>query len=361
LLNGGQARATFEVAKRLVKLGHEVTIVCSRFPGYKDQYHEGIFYKHIGLGSKNIKLNNAVWFLALPFAVMRIKADVIIEAFTAPISTCFSPLFTKIPVMGMPTMFEAEQFSKKYHLPLHWIEALGCKFYKYFLAYSPINKAKMERLNPKVHTRIIPNGVSEEMFDVKTTAGDYGFFIGRIDITQKGLDLLISALEIIKDKLPFKIVLAGNGPKEDEDRLNDMIKQKGLAEKVSFVGRVDGQKKIDLLANCAFGLYPSRFEDFPLVPLEFAALGKPLVCFDIPGLAWVPTNASIKAKSFEVQSLAESILKMSTDTQLRQRMSQEAIPFAKKYGWNSIAEQYAEFCHEVIALENKTLTQETVV
>src|SRR3989344_7392227 len=159
LLAAGQAHATFGVARHLVRFGHKVTVICSRFPGSQDGENEGIYYKHIGLGSGNIRLNNAIFFFALPFAVRKLRSDVIVECFTAPISTCFSPLFTKIPVIGMPTMFEAEEFSKKYHFPFHLIEKFGTRFYKYFLAYSPINKSKMERLNPSVFSTLIPNGV----------------------------------------------------------------------------------------------------------------------------------------------------------------------------------------------------------
>ena len=79
LLSGGQARATFEVAKRLVDLGNKVTVICSRFPNSKDIENNGVIYRHIGFGSSNIKLNNAIFFLALPFAVAKLKADVIIE------------------------------------------------------------------------------------------------------------------------------------------------------------------------------------------------------------------------------------------------------------------------------------------
>ena len=85
LLGAGQATATYEVAKRLVKKGHSVTVLCSRYPNYKDRKQEGIVYKHIGLGSGHIKLNNLVYFFAVPFAVMRVSADIIIECFTAPI------------------------------------------------------------------------------------------------------------------------------------------------------------------------------------------------------------------------------------------------------------------------------------
>lgn len=351
LLNGGQARATYEVARRLVKLGHTVTILTNKFPGSKDGYTDGIYYKHFGIGSKDIRINNVGFFLSLPFVLWNFEADVIIECFTAPISTCFSPLFTRIPVIGMPTMFEAEEFAKKYHIPFHWIEKLGTKFYRYFLAYSPSNKEKMARLNAKVHTRIIPNGVGEEFFTYPTKKGSYAFFIGRIDIAQKGLDLFMDALEKIKHLSKVKYVIAGNGPAEEEEKLRTMIKTRKLSGLVEYVGRCDGKRKYDYIANCLFGLYPSRWEDFPLVPLEFASMGKPLVCFDIKGLAWVPDTAAVKAKSFDADSLAGALLQVSKDAALYKKLSGNAVPFAKKYCWDGIAKQYAEFCQEVVDLE----------
>lgn len=352
LLSGGQARATYEVARRLVTQGHQVTVVCSRFPGSADGKNEGIFYRHIGLGSRHIRINNAVFFLALPFAVMRLKVDAIIECFTAPISTCFSPLFTRIPVIGMPTMFEAKEFSKKYHLPFHWVEWLGAKTYRYFLAYSPANKAKMESLNPRVYTKIIPNGVDEAMFARKTNEGDYALFIGRIDIIQKGLDLLFEACRIAGRDCP-KIIFAGNGAPDDEAKLRKMIAQSEFADRLSFVGRVDGEQKMELLANAKFGLYPSRFEDFPLVPLEFAAFSKPLVCFDVTGLRWVPRDVSMKAASGSAADLARVLVEMNTNDAARRALAAQCRDFAAKYGWNRIAEEYAEFCAEVMALDRR--------
>src|SRR3989344_9043319 len=133
ILGGGQAIATKEVGSRLARMGHQVVSLCSRYPGYKNREENGIFYKHIGLGTKWVKLNNLFYILLLPFAVRNLKSDIIIECFTAPISTLFSPLFTKIPVVALPSMFNAQEFSNKYHLPFYLIERLGCRFYKYFL------------------------------------------------------------------------------------------------------------------------------------------------------------------------------------------------------------------------------------
>lgn len=357
LLSGGQARATYEVARRLVKLGHQVTIICSRYPNSEDYTRDGIYYKHIGLDYSNIKLNNAAYIAALPFTVKDFQCDVFIECFTAPISTLFSPLYTKIPVIGMPTMFEAKEFAKKYHVPFHWIEAIGAKYYKYFLAYSPLNKKKMEKLNQNIHTRIIPNGVTETWFTVKGAEKPYGFFLGRIDIRQKSLDTLIEACALLPKNFPVKIIIAGNGPKEEEQGLRKLIKQHRVSSFVEFIGRVDGKKKESLIANCMFGVYPSRFEDFPLVPLEFTGMGKPIVCMDVDGLAWVTKDVSIKAVPGDAKSLANALLTMTIDKNKRAELKKNARPFAKQYGWNNIAKQYADFAREVIAMDKAEKAQ----
>lgn len=351
LLSGGQARATFEVARRLASLGHKITIITNRYPGSHDYSYQGIHYKHIGIGTSNLRINNLAFFLALPLTIRSLTADVIVECFTAPISTCFSPLFTKIPVIGMPTMFEAKEFSRKYHLPFHLIEKFGCKFYKYFLAYSASNSKKMRKLNPKILTRIIPNGISEEFFKQKEYERGYALFIGRIDIVQKGLDLLLSSISKIKKQLDIRIIIAGNGPDDQEIKLKRLIDQYDLGDKVLFIGRVDGRRKQELLANCTFGIYPSRFEDFPLVPLEFAAFRKPLICFDIDGLAWIPKDVSLKAKPFKVQELSANILKLARDNNFRTSLKRKCLNFARRYGWNNIALDYQKFFNEIIDIE----------
>lgn len=353
LLAGGQARATFEVANRLVALGHEVKVICSRYPNSKDGKYQGIYYHHIGLGTGNIKINNIAFFFYLPFTVRKLKADVMVECFTAPISTCFSPVFTKIPVIGMPTMFEAEEFSKKYHLPFHWVERFGARFYKYFLAYSPLNKKKMESLNPKIITRIIPNGVDERFFKIPTREDNFALFIGRIDINQKGLDLLLKAFRKIYQKTDINLIIAGNGPKPEEDKLNNLITKLNLPERVRFVGRVDGKRKELLLSTCLFGVYPSRFEDFPLTPLEYASFGKPLVCFDIPGLKWLHQDVSVKARPFDIRGLSKAILEVSRNQTSRNDFQIKCRDFAKKYGWKNIAQNYEDFFQEVLDIEKK--------
>lgn len=182
LLGAGQAHATMEVGKRLVEKGHRVTVISSRYPGSKDRVENGMEYRHIGLGTSWIKLNNLAFIAAAPFAVRKIRADLLIECFTAPISTLFSPLFTNIPVIGLPSMFNAAEFTKKYKLPFHWIERIGMKFYRYLLPYSQVDRAKAKRLNPHVHCEIVPQGVGGEFFKIPRKDPKHILYFGRLDI-----------------------------------------------------------------------------------------------------------------------------------------------------------------------------------
>ena len=83
----------------------------------------------------------------------------LLECFTAPVSTLLSPLFTQIPVVVVPSSFEAERFSKLYKLPFNLVEKYGAKLYKYHLPYSEFTDMKMKNLNKKIVSKIVPEGV----------------------------------------------------------------------------------------------------------------------------------------------------------------------------------------------------------
>lgn len=354
LLNAGQARATFEVASRLVKKGNKVTVITSRFPSSKNRIQNGIRYQYIGLGSKNIRLNNLIYILVLPFYVKRIKADIIVECSTAPISTLFSPLFSKIPVVALPTMFEAEEFSKKYHLPFDLVEKIGCRFYKYFLPCTEAFDNKIRKINPKVISRIVPEGVGEEFFEIKKEKAEYILSLGRFDINQKGIDLLLKAYcKVVKD-IKYPLVIAGKG--SDEHKIKDLISRLGLTNKVKIVGSAYGEKKFKLLSRALFVALPSRHEGFSLFALEALASGLPLASFDIPGLSWTTKEVALKAKTFDIDSYSR-ILKKLTEPKLLTKMSKNARHFAKKYTWNDVADKFEKFFQEILEMEelNRTL------
>jgi len=351
LLGAGQARATLEVGRRLVGKGHTIVVLCSKYPGFKDRIENGIEYKHIGLGTKDIRINNVAYIASIPFAVRNIKnADIIVECFTAPISTLFSPLFTKIPVVGLSTSFEAERFSKMYHLPFDRIEKFGLRFYKYFISLSPFFEEKMKKVNPGVISTVIPEGVGKEFFEIKRKKPKHILFLGRFDVGQKGIDLLLKAYSKIINKAKYPLVIAGKGP--DEKKIFELIKSLRLEKKVSMVGPAYGKKKEQYLSSALFVAFPSRNETFSCFALEALASGLPLIAFDIPGIRWTGNIVAKKAKAFDINEYAHLLLS-SMDEEKMNALSKKARLLASHFTWDNVTDQFEDFFFFVLKREAK--------
>ncbi len=346
----GQARATREVFKRLTDT-YDITIYSSKYPGYKDYTEDGLKYVHIGIDHPNPQFTN-IWFLAnIPFFVRTIKnADLIVENFNAPTSVSFAPAFTRIPVVGIPTMFNASEFAKKYHIPFHWVEQWGIKYYKYMTAYSDIDSAKIEKLNPHIEYRIIPQGVGEEFFAIPHHKPKHILFLGRLDIWQKGVDLLLQSYAKVAERIGYPLVIAGHG--SDEKKLKELASKLGIQDTVSFTGGAYGDMKTKLISEALFVAFPSRHDELSLWALEALASGMPIVSFDLPEGRWMSDDVALKAPAFDIEAYAAQMLQ-ATDPETNSNMRIAARNFARAYTWDRVVAQYRDFFEYIINKEHK--------
>ncbi len=104
-----------------------------------------------------------------------------------------------------------------------------------------------------------------------------GVIVALGDWQRKGLDLLIEAFTINR-KLNIKILVVGGGPIAHYKKICD---EKGVAENFVFLGF---QKELEKFYGASdFFIFPSAFEAFPLVLLEAAASGLPILASKIGG------------------------------------------------------------------------------
>jgi glycosyltransferase involved in cell wall biosynthesis len=106
-----------------------------------------------------------------------------------------------------------------------------------------------------------------------------GYF-GRLDIKEKGVDVLLNALEMVTKINPSVfLILAGNGIDEIE------LKKSALEKKlpVMFLGNIDNIW--NYLNACDIVILPSRIEPFNLVMIEAGLLGKPVIGAEVDGIA----------------------------------------------------------------------------
>jgi glycosyltransferase involved in cell wall biosynthesis len=146
---------------------------------------------------------------------------------------------------------------------------------------------------------------------------------------QDGLDYLIDAANLIvrdwrRDDIQF--VLVGAGP--ELPRLRERISSLGLTDHVEFTGLVSsGQELGSMLATADVCVSPdeaNHMNDISTMNkvMEYMALGRPIVQFDLHEGRVSAGEASLYAARNDVTSLAEGIIRLVDDAELCARMGQ---------------------------------------
>ncbi len=347
---GGGALSIHEIAKRLSKK-NKVTVITGKYPGSKDVVIDKVHYKRIGISSISPQLGQLIFQLLLPFQVIkyRKKFDIWVENFTPPFSTAFLPLFTTKPVVGLVHLLGAKDMSKKYHLPFTPIENLGLKTYRYFIALNTNIKETIASKNPKSHIELIPNGIDSKLLKVKLKKQKkHVLFIGRIDLYQKGLDLLLESYKDLRNDANMKLLIAGSGEAKHVRLLKEKIKEYKLTNKVEYIGKISGKKKQTILSKTALLVLPSRYETQPLTLLEAFYLGIPVVTYDIRDLSWLDKKYCIKIKPFKTKEFGLAILDVLKNGQQYQPFVDRAKGYAKQFNWDSLEKKYSLYINRLV-------------
>ncbi len=96
----------------------------------------------------------------------------------------------------------------------------------------------------------------------------------------KRLDLVIRVFARLRERLPCKLVLVGDGP--DAALARRMVQELNLREDTHFLG--NQEKVTNILAAADLFLLPSDEESFGLAALEAMACGVPVLAFRVGGL-----------------------------------------------------------------------------
>jgi glycosyltransferase involved in cell wall biosynthesis len=119
--------------------------------------------------------------------------------------------------------------------------------------------------------------------------------------------------------------LVGDGP--DRPRLQRLVRELEIADKVRFHGRLPRAEALRHLSHCHALVHPSLHDSGGWVCIEAMAAGKPVICLDLGGPgAHVTLEAGFKVPALApdqvVQKLALAMVKLGNDTRLRERMGQ---------------------------------------
>ena len=101
--------------------------------------------------------------------------------------------------------------------------------------------------------------------------------------------------------------------------------------------RVDDAELAALYAGALAVVTPSHLEGFGLPPLEAAAHGTPAVVSDLPCFAETLGDAALRVPAGDAGALADALLRIGRDEDLRARLGAAARDRAARYTWERAA------------------------
>jgi alpha-1,3-rhamnosyl/mannosyltransferase len=170
----------------------------------------------------------------------------------------------------------------------------------------------------------------------------YALFVGTIQ-PRKNLPNLVEAFQKIKreNRIEEKLIIAGGRGWLWEPILKK-IKTAGLDGSVKYIDYVPREDLPYLIAGAKLLTLPALYEGFGLPPLEAMASGVPTVVSNNSSLPEVVGDAGVLVDPKSVDSIAEGLLKVLMDNNLRQQMIAKGLGRAKQFTWENTARKTLE-------------------
>jgi glycosyltransferase involved in cell wall biosynthesis len=348
---GGMEVATDAITRRLAERGHEVHVITSRYKGSSQSGKRGGVFVH-RVFPANLRF---AWYILFPikalFAVKRIDPEFVqSQSLFAGIAGLLSKKLLKKPyaVWGRGSdVYLSSPFAR----PIYARVMANADI---VMALTNDMKTNMQKNYSRV-INVIPNGVDLDPFnninrDEARTRLNLPkderiiIFVGSLTLkrgVKKGVNYLIEAMKLIHERATStKLLIAGDGPAKKQ--LESLAGHLGINEFVQFLGRVERENvPLYLVASDVFVLPSLSGEGFPNVVLEAMAAGLPLVTTDIEQLAEIvkqDVNGFLVEPKNPAQ-IAEKVLLLLNDAQLRARMSKTNEETAHTYSWNPVVDR----------------------
>ena len=174
-------------------------------------------------------------------------------------------------------------------------------------------------------------------------------WVGRM-CHQKGVDLLLKAwTQFSQQNSNCRLIIVGGGEGVYRKQLEEYLAISPYRDSVTYVPQADDMASLYEQAS-AF-LSTSRFEGLPLVLVEAATLGLPIVGFDITGNDEVVTKDvnGYLAEPENIDSLVDCMLRISSASETeRIKLSQASLTVAKGFQKKEIMAAWEELFRELI-------------
>jgi len=157
-------------------------------------------------------------------------------------------------------------------------------------------------------------------------------YVGRIS-AEKEIDTLLESIKLSNEKIGDKVnfVFTGLGP------YSEVLEKCGI-QNILLTGPKNGKELYEIYASCDAFVFPSGTETFGNVLLEAMASGLATLSVDSGGvLDFAKDNYnSVVCEHKNIKSIADGIVKLAENEDLRKTLAKGSLDTAEKRSWNSI-------------------------
>lgn len=356
-LNGGAEQMAQEIAERLGST-YEITVITGRFrrSALKREERPAFTLYRVGLGLKYIDKLLYPWLAALK--VQRLKPDIahaVMESYAGVALVFIKRLYPRakrILTLQSGDLDDARK-QKKLGIKLFWrpIHLVPDKI----TAISGFLARRAERLGVKrENIRIIPNGVDlTKIPEQAEKIPNRVICVARFS-WEKGIEYLIEAWPRVLKKVPTaRLVFVGSKVKRGEEtasRVNELIKKYKISETIEFKGALPNTQTLVEIKKSSVFICPSLAEGLGIVFIEAQACGVPPIGTRVGGIPDVIQDQEngLLIEPKDPEAIAKAIIRLLTDRELANRLSQRALITVQKYDWANIIEQINKAYQELL-------------
>lgn len=331
---GGSEVFVEEVARGLVRLGHDVTIVCARHPGSSATAElDGVRLVRLG-GRLTVYPRGLLWL-----ARRGRRVDVVVDVINGlPFGT---PLVRRRGIVALVHHVHQRQWQIIY--PglwgrLGWFveHRLTPLLYRRrpHLTVSEASRDDLAAIGIPAHlVTVVRNGVATSRSPAERSATPRICVLARL-VPHKQIEHAFGAVERLRADFPgLHLDVVGNGWWRDE--LENDLARRGLAGQVTLHGHVSDAERDRLLAEAWLMLLPSVKEGWGLAVLEAAVQGTPTVAYRYAG---GPTESVVDGVTGlladDEPGLVAHTRRLLAEHELRERMGSAAARRADEFDWS---------------------------
>lgn len=171
--------------------------------------------------------------------------------------------------------------------------------------------------------------------------------VGRLH-TVKGFDRLIELWKSVDFSQPAVLKIVGDG--EEKERLEKLIKENDLQNKVILTGAMPHNKVMEEMSKSLFYVMTSHSEGFPFVVIEAMHMGLPVVAFDVrvgPEAIIEHEKNGYLVPDNDNSAFAKKVELLASDRELLERMSESAVKRSQDFSKENIMKKWLDILETI--------------